>query len=207
MLENAWYSVISPEGCASILWRGRASEHRGLQPASTAQDALTRRGGGNPSGGRAGKAPPFTRRSPRSSKRGCMSCQPRRALGATAHFDRETGGPANGTYSASPRGHAMARSPRLETTCRAGKTCSRASAASDDLRWPQLGHRVRSGPWRTGLRPLDYMDKLKRAARRPHAQVRRPTAVRAVTGNGAAGHRGPGRAGVYAGQHRDLAPL
>ncbi len=28
MMENAWYSVISPEGCAAILWRdsGRASQ-------------------------------------------------------------------------------------------------------------------------------------------------------------------------------------
>jgi acetyl-CoA carboxylase carboxyl transferase subunit alpha len=24
MLENAWYSVISPEGCAAILWRDNA---------------------------------------------------------------------------------------------------------------------------------------------------------------------------------------
>ena len=24
MLENTWYSVISPEGCASILWRDAA---------------------------------------------------------------------------------------------------------------------------------------------------------------------------------------
>ena len=25
MLENTWYSVISPEGCASILWRDAAT--------------------------------------------------------------------------------------------------------------------------------------------------------------------------------------
>ena len=25
MLENAYYSVISPEGCAAILWKDRAS--------------------------------------------------------------------------------------------------------------------------------------------------------------------------------------
>jgi acetyl-CoA carboxylase carboxyl transferase subunit alpha len=25
MLENAWYSVISPEGCAAILWRDNAN--------------------------------------------------------------------------------------------------------------------------------------------------------------------------------------
>jgi len=33
MLENAWYSVISPEGCAAILWRDQAK-------ASEAADAL-----------------------------------------------------------------------------------------------------------------------------------------------------------------------
>ncbi|HEX9751517.1 MAG TPA: acetyl-CoA carboxylase carboxyltransferase subunit alpha [candidate division Zixibacteria bacterium] len=27
MMENAWYSVISPEGCASILWPGEAAEN------------------------------------------------------------------------------------------------------------------------------------------------------------------------------------
>jgi acetyl-CoA carboxylase alpha subunit len=33
MLENAWYSVISPEGCAAILWRDNAR-------ASDAAEAL-----------------------------------------------------------------------------------------------------------------------------------------------------------------------
>jgi acetyl-CoA carboxylase carboxyl transferase subunit alpha len=33
MLENAWYSVISPEGCAAILWRDNAK-------ASEAAEAL-----------------------------------------------------------------------------------------------------------------------------------------------------------------------
>ena len=33
MLENTWYSVISPEGCASILWRDSAK-------ASEAADAM-----------------------------------------------------------------------------------------------------------------------------------------------------------------------
>ncbi len=28
MLENAWYSVISPEGCAAILWRDRAQAEK-----------------------------------------------------------------------------------------------------------------------------------------------------------------------------------
>ena len=42
MLENAVYSVISPEGCASILWKDAAlAEQAAQQLKLTAQDALT----------------------------------------------------------------------------------------------------------------------------------------------------------------------
>ena len=32
ILENAYYSVISPEGCAAILWKDRANAEQGIQP-------------------------------------------------------------------------------------------------------------------------------------------------------------------------------
>ncbi len=42
MMENAWYCVISPEGCASILWRDRAMAPQSAQALKlTAQDLLT----------------------------------------------------------------------------------------------------------------------------------------------------------------------
>ena len=42
MLENAVYSVISPEGCASILWKDAATADEAAQNLKlTAQDALT----------------------------------------------------------------------------------------------------------------------------------------------------------------------
>jgi acetyl-CoA carboxylase carboxyl transferase subunit alpha len=31
MMENAWYSVISPEGCAAILWRNRAEAEKAAE--------------------------------------------------------------------------------------------------------------------------------------------------------------------------------
>ena len=31
MLEHAWYSVISPEGCASILWKDAAHKERAAE--------------------------------------------------------------------------------------------------------------------------------------------------------------------------------
>ncbi len=41
MLENAWYCVISPEGCASILWRDRAMASRSAEALKlTAPDLL-----------------------------------------------------------------------------------------------------------------------------------------------------------------------
>lgn len=41
MLENAWYCVISPEGCASILWRDRAMAPRSAEALKlTAPDLL-----------------------------------------------------------------------------------------------------------------------------------------------------------------------
>ena len=41
MLENAWYSVISPEGCAAILWRDRKEAPRSAEALKpTAQDLL-----------------------------------------------------------------------------------------------------------------------------------------------------------------------
>ena len=41
MLENAWYSVISPEGCAAILWRDRAKAPQAAEALKlTAQDLL-----------------------------------------------------------------------------------------------------------------------------------------------------------------------
>jgi acetyl-CoA carboxylase carboxyl transferase subunit alpha len=41
MLENAWYSVISPEGCAAILWRDRAKAPQAAEALKlTAQDLM-----------------------------------------------------------------------------------------------------------------------------------------------------------------------
>jgi acetyl-CoA carboxylase carboxyl transferase subunit alpha len=41
MLENAWYSVISPEGCAAILWRDQAKASEAAEALKlTAQDML-----------------------------------------------------------------------------------------------------------------------------------------------------------------------
>ncbi len=42
MLENAWYSVISPEGCASILWKSADGKERAAEALKlTAQDLLS----------------------------------------------------------------------------------------------------------------------------------------------------------------------
>lgn len=41
MMENAWYSVISPEGCASILWRDAAKANEAAEAMKvTAEDLL-----------------------------------------------------------------------------------------------------------------------------------------------------------------------
>ncbi|HDS00795.1 MAG TPA: acetyl-CoA carboxylase carboxyltransferase subunit alpha [candidate division Zixibacteria bacterium] len=41
MLENSWYSVISPEGCAAILWRDQAKASEAAEALKlTAQDML-----------------------------------------------------------------------------------------------------------------------------------------------------------------------
>jgi acetyl-CoA carboxylase carboxyl transferase subunit alpha len=41
MLENAWYSVISPEGCAAILWRDRSQAPKAAEALKlTAQDLM-----------------------------------------------------------------------------------------------------------------------------------------------------------------------
>jgi acetyl-CoA carboxylase carboxyl transferase subunit alpha len=41
MMENAWYSVISPEGCAAILWRDRANAQQAAEAMKvTAKDLL-----------------------------------------------------------------------------------------------------------------------------------------------------------------------
>ena len=41
MLENAWYSVISPEGCAAILWRDRSRAPKAAEALKlTAQDLM-----------------------------------------------------------------------------------------------------------------------------------------------------------------------
>jgi acetyl-CoA carboxylase carboxyl transferase subunit alpha len=41
MMENAWYSVISPEGCAAILWRDRANAQQAAEAMKvTALDLL-----------------------------------------------------------------------------------------------------------------------------------------------------------------------
>jgi len=41
MMENSWYSVISPEGCAAILWRDRAKAPQAAEALKvTAQDLL-----------------------------------------------------------------------------------------------------------------------------------------------------------------------
>jgi len=42
MLENAWYSVISPEGCAAILWRDQAKAAEAAEALRlTAQDMMS----------------------------------------------------------------------------------------------------------------------------------------------------------------------
>jgi acetyl-CoA carboxylase carboxyl transferase subunit alpha len=41
MMENSWYSVISPEGCAAILWRDRANAPKAAEAMKvTAKDLL-----------------------------------------------------------------------------------------------------------------------------------------------------------------------
>ena len=41
MMENCWYSVISPEGCAAILWRDRANAPQAAEAMKiTAEDLL-----------------------------------------------------------------------------------------------------------------------------------------------------------------------
>jgi len=40
MLENAWYSVISPEGCAAILWRDRAKAEKAAEALKICADDL-----------------------------------------------------------------------------------------------------------------------------------------------------------------------
>ncbi len=41
MMQNAWYSVISPEGCAAILWRDRANAEQAAEAMKvTAKDLL-----------------------------------------------------------------------------------------------------------------------------------------------------------------------
>ncbi len=41
MMQNAWYSVISPEGCAAILWRDRANAEQAAEAMKvTANDLL-----------------------------------------------------------------------------------------------------------------------------------------------------------------------
>ena len=40
MLENTWYSVISPEGCASILWRDAAKAPEAADAMKVAPEDL-----------------------------------------------------------------------------------------------------------------------------------------------------------------------
>lgn len=44
MLENAWYSVISPEGCASILWRSAEGKERAAEALQLTAPSLHRLG-------------------------------------------------------------------------------------------------------------------------------------------------------------------
>jgi len=44
MLENTWYSVISPEGCASILWRDAAKAPDAADAMKVAPDDLMNMG-------------------------------------------------------------------------------------------------------------------------------------------------------------------
>ena len=44
MLENTWYSVISPEGCASILWRDSAKAPDAADAMKVAPDDLMNMG-------------------------------------------------------------------------------------------------------------------------------------------------------------------
>jgi len=65
VLQNAYYSVISPEGCAAILWKDRAQAERAAEVLKlTAEDLLTHKLideiipeplGGRPSGSRQGR--------------------------------------------------------------------------------------------------------------------------------------------------------
>lgn len=40
MMENAWYSVISPEGCAAILWRDRAQAEKAAEALKVSANDL-----------------------------------------------------------------------------------------------------------------------------------------------------------------------
>ena len=44
MLENTWYSVISPEGCASILWRDAAKAPEAADAMKVMPDDLKKMG-------------------------------------------------------------------------------------------------------------------------------------------------------------------
>jgi acetyl-CoA carboxylase carboxyl transferase subunit alpha len=44
MLENAWYSVISPEGCASILWRSAEGKERAAEALKLTAPSLLKLG-------------------------------------------------------------------------------------------------------------------------------------------------------------------
>jgi len=44
MLENAWYSVISPEGCAAILWRDRSRAPKAAEALKLTAEDLMKQG-------------------------------------------------------------------------------------------------------------------------------------------------------------------
>ncbi len=79
MQENAIYSVISPEGCASILWRDAGSGQEGRRRVQAGRRALPRAGRDrrdrSRAGGRGAERPRPRRRAPGRGARG----RPRRA--------------------------------------------------------------------------------------------------------------------------------
>ena len=87
MLENAIYSVISPEGCASILWRSADKVEDAAEALRlTAQDLLRLGIIDGDRGGAAGRRPPRAarRRSPPPAMRSRPRSQPLLALDGAA---------------------------------------------------------------------------------------------------------------------------
>ncbi len=82
MMENAYYSVISPEGCSTILFKDAAAAPRAAQGAADHEPRAAAAGGDGRGGPRAGGRGPERRRrggrqpARRASSRASRSCLP-----------------------------------------------------------------------------------------------------------------------------------